>query len=83
MGDQQNPEPNAVIQAQALRALWDYMYPTRVVQPSCIMLPPTNAHNFEIKLSTINMLPKFTGSEDPYLFIREFEEVCVTLKISN
>ena len=29
------------------------------------------------------MLPKFGGSEDPYLFIREFEEVCATLKLQQ
>ena len=27
------------------------------------------------------MLPKFRGNEDPYLFIREFEEVCATLRL--
>ena len=83
MGDQQNPHPNVDIQAQGPRPLWDYMYPTRATQPSCIVLPPTNAHNFKIKPGTINMLPKFTGKEDPYLFIREFEEVCATLRIQQ
>ena len=29
------------------------------------------------------MLPKFWGSEDPYLFIREFEEVCATLRLQQ
>ena len=27
------------------------------------------------------MLPKFTGLEDAYIFIREFEEVCATMKL--
>ncbi|KAK1265662.1 hypothetical protein QJS04_geneDACA014972 [Acorus gramineus] len=59
------------------------MYPSRTTQPSCIVLPTTNANNFEIKPGMINMLPKFDGSEDPYLFIREFEEVCSTLKLQQ
>ena len=63
-----------------LRECWN---PTRNVQPSCITLPPTNAHHFEIKPGVINMLPKFSGTEDPYLFIREFEELCATLKLQQ
>ena len=33
----------------------------------------------------INTLPKFhgLGSEDAYFFIREFEEVCLMMKISH
>ena len=31
---------------------------------------------FELNLDYVDMLPKFTGFEDPYLLIREFEEVC-------
>ena len=83
MDDQQNFEPNAFTQAQVPRALRDYMYPTRAAQPSCIVLPPNNAHNFEIKPGTINMFPKFTSNDHPYLFIREFEEVCATLRIQQ
>ena len=29
------------------------------------------------------MLPKFSGTEDPYLFIREFEELCATLRLQQ
>ena len=29
------------------------------------------------------MLPKFGGNDDPYLFLREFEEVCATLKLQQ
>ena len=30
------------------------------------------------------MLPKFSGgTEDPYLFVREFEEVCATFKLQQ
>ena len=79
-----NPNPNLIINEdndpRPLRECWN---PTRNVQPYCIVLPPTNANHFEIKPGVINMLPKFSGTEDPYLFIREFEEVCVTLKLQQ
>jgi len=29
------------------------------------------------------MLPKFTGLEDAYLFLREFEEVCSLIHFPN
>jgi len=31
---------------------------------------------FELNLNYIGMLSKFTGVEDPFLFIRKFKEVC-------
>ena len=64
-----------------LLSLRDYCYPIGSVQPSCIRLPPTNANHFEIKPQIINMLPKFIGIEDAYIFIREFEEACDTMRI--
>ena len=60
------------------------MYPCQSSQPSCIVLPPTNANHFEIKPKVINMLPKLSGvTKDPYLFVYEFEEVCETLKLQQ
>ena len=29
------------------------------------------------------MLPKFTGIEDAYIFIRKFEEVCAIMKLQQ
>ena len=48
-------------------------------------LPATNGNNFELKPQFINTLPRFHGleSEDAYFFIREFEEVCVMMRISQ
>jgi len=42
-------------------------------------------HNFELKPQFISTLLKFHGleSEDAYFFIREFEEVCLMIKISH
>ena len=63
------------------QVLKDLCYPTGSTQPSCIRLPQTNATNFEIKPQIINMLSKFTEIEDANIFIREFEEVCDTMRI--
>ena len=42
-------------------------------------------NNYELKLQYIKMLPKFSGlkSDDAYMFISEFEEVCVMMKIQK
>jgi len=51
--------------------------------PSCIKLPEANGNNFELKPQFINTLLKFHGleSEDAYFFVREFEEVCLMMRI--
>jgi len=57
--------------------------PDRTSLPSCIKLPEANGNNFELKPQFINTLPKFHGleSEDAYFFVREFEEVCLMMRI--
>jgi len=47
--------------------------------PSCIVFPP-NAGAFHFKNGMIQLLPAYHGlkSEQPYLHIKEFEEVCAT-----
>ena len=61
----------------------DLCYPIGFVQPSCIRLPQTTSNNFEIKPQIISMLPKFTRIEDANIFMREFEEVCATMKLQH
>jgi len=63
--------------------LQDICYPTRNAIPSCIRLPEVNGANFELRPHFINMLPKFLGNEteDAYIFISEFEEVCIMIKM--
>ncbi|XP_026378387.1 uncharacterized protein LOC113272804 [Papaver somniferum] len=58
----------------------EYMYPTRASQPSCIILPADDGQ-FELKASTIHMLPVFRGAdaENPYHHVRDFEDICGTL----
>jgi len=57
----------------------------RTSLPSCIQLPSIGDNNFELKPQLINTLPKFhdLDSEDAYFFIREFEEVCLMMKIRH
>ncbi|XP_026396815.1 uncharacterized protein LOC113291504 [Papaver somniferum] len=66
------------------RSLKDYVYPTRASHPSCIVLPET-ASQFELKASKIYMLPVFRGVhvENPYHHVREFEEICGTLRFTQ
>ncbi|XP_077223488.1 uncharacterized protein LOC143880732 [Tasmannia lanceolata] len=67
------------------KSLRDRFYPARTAQPSCIRLPAVQGNNFELKSQFITMLPHFHGlpSEDAYLFLREFEEVCVLIKMQQ
>ena len=61
------------------RTLQDYLHPTRTATPSCIMFPP-NAPPIDFKPGMIALLPTFHGleNENPYVHIREFEEVVAT-----
>ena len=66
-------------------SLQDRFYPIRTTLPSYIQLSSVGEHNFELNPRFINTLPKFHGlqSEDAYFFIREFEEVCLMMKIPH
>jgi hypothetical protein len=67
-----------------VRTLRDHMNPTRTSAPTCIVSPP-NASHFNFKSDIIQLLPSFHGLdlENPYLHVREFEEVCNTYNDSN
>ena len=66
------------------RTMRDHIQPLRVSAPSCIVPPPDD---IIIKPYIVPLLPTFHGmeSENPYSYIREFEEVWNTFKedISN
>jgi len=64
-------------------SIQDKFYPIRTSLSSCIWLPEANSNNFELKPQFINTLPRFYGleSEDAYFFFREFEEVCLMMRI--
>ena len=71
MGDHEEDQP--------IKTLQDYLHPTRNSSPSCIMFP-ANQQNFDFKPEMIPLLPTFHGmdNENPYVHIREFEEVVAT-----
>ncbi|PON51806.1 hypothetical protein PanWU01x14_213760 [Parasponia andersonii] len=66
------------------RTLRDHMNPTRIGAPSCLVFPPDASH-FNFKPGIIQLLPTFHGldSENLYLHLREFEEVCNTYNDQN
>lgn len=66
------------------KTLRDYMNPTITGAPSCIVFPP-EASRFNFKPGIIQLLPTFHGleSENPYLHLRDFEEVCNTYTDQN
>ena len=63
-----------------IRTLRDYLQPTRISTPSCMVIPSTGG-TFDMKPGIIQLLPKFHGldSESPYLHLKEFDEICSTL----
>ena len=67
------------------RELKEYFTPTAYTSPSCIELPNVAAEHFEIKSSTIQMLPSFYGrtNEDPYNHLDEFLGICTTIKLQH
>jgi len=66
------------------RPLNDIFYPLTTTLPSCFNLLDLGPNvTFELRSYYIQMLPKFAGLEDAYLFLREFEEVCSMMHFPN
>ena len=59
------------------RTLRDILRPQRTTTNSCIC-PLEEANRFPVKPEMICLLPKYQGfdSENPYSYMREFEDVC-------
>ena len=59
------------------RTLREILQPQRTTTNSCIRLPE-DANQFLMKLEMIRLLPVYQGvdSENPYSFMRDFEDVC-------
>ena len=68
-----------------LRPLKEHYTPSEYASPSCIQLPTVQATHYEIKPSTINLLPSFYGlnNGDPYNHIDDFLVVYSTVRINN
>ena len=74
------PTPNEVATAADDNTQWGTTYmPKRTSSESAIVLP-TDAHKFNLKPGTVQLLPTFHGleKENPYNHLRLFEEVCST-----
>ena len=66
------------------RPLCEIFYPPMTALLSCFTLPDLGPNvTFELRPHYTQMLPKFTGLEDAYLFLREFEEVCSMMYFPN
>ena len=78
----ENFQPQQQI-AQQPMSLRELCYPTRRVQPSVILYPPIEGNNFELKSSFIQGVPKFTGSENAYEFLDDFQFYTSTLKMQQ
>ena len=77
---QNQNQPIAMGQPKSLK---DYFIANQYQPSSCIQLLQHQAIQYEIKSSTIQMLPSFYGNtnEDPYKHLDEFLEICSTVKI--
>ena len=63
----------------SMRTLREYMQPPLISTPSFLIFP-SNTNNFIVKPCMISLIPNFHGLdlENPYLHLKEFEEVCAT-----
>ncbi|CAN6447170.1 unnamed protein product [Victoria cruziana] len=67
------------------RLLREFFIPTEYDRGIGGMGPHIGAAHYEIKASTINMLPSFysLASEDPYRHLDEYLDICATVRISH
>jgi len=71
-------------QERTKKALNEIFYPQLLTSPSCLNLPTLGTNvNLKLEPHYIQMLPKFIGLEDAYLFLSEFEEVCNMIHFHN
>ena len=72
-------------QGELPKQMKEYFIPSYYKPSTCIHVPEVPAAQYEIKSSTIQMLPSFYGltNEDPYKHLDEFLEICSTVKIQN
>lgn len=79
-----NSEEMSEHEDQPTRTLQDYLHPTCTATPSYIMFL-ANTRQLDFKTGMIQLLPTFHGleNENPYVHIREFEEVVATFHSQN
>ncbi|CAL9019012.1 unnamed protein product, partial [Prunus brigantina] len=67
------------------KPLCEFSIPKVTDQPSCIVYPQLTVDRFELKSGMIHLLPTYYGNttEDPYMHIKQFFEICATIKIQG
>lgn len=77
--------PTVAAQNPQQRTFNELFAPFSSTSPSYIVLPENNVGQFDIRPATINMLPKFHGSEceEPYIHLNKFLTFCHTFKNQN
>ena len=73
MANNENEHVNA-----SIRTIREYLQPPCISTSSCFIFP-LNTNNFRVRPGMIPLIPNFHGLEleNPYLHLKEFEEVCV------
>ena len=77
--EEQQRQQGVYREPNAYRSMRDHIHPLRVSAPSCIIFP---AEDVVVRPYLVPLLPTFHGmeNENPYMHIRDFEEVCTTFK---
>jgi hypothetical protein len=80
-----NGEHRRTYELHFTTSLHELFAPTAVNTHSCIVLPPTNATNYDLKPHVIQMLPSFYGldHENPYSHVKKFRSITTTTKFQN
>ncbi|KAI5324178.1 hypothetical protein L3X38_033251 [Prunus dulcis] len=80
-----NVEGGGALVVQPRKALREFSIPKVTDQPSCIVYPQLTVDRFELKSGMIQLLPTYYGNttEDPYMHIKQFFEICDTIKIQG
>ncbi|XP_034217342.1 uncharacterized protein LOC117628907 [Prunus dulcis] len=80
-----NDEGGGALVVQPRKPLREFSIPKVTDQPSCIVYPQLTVDRFELKSGMIHLLPTYYGNttEDPYMHIKQFFEICATIKIQN
>ncbi|XP_034218971.1 LOW QUALITY PROTEIN: uncharacterized protein LOC117630344 [Prunus dulcis] len=80
-----NDEGGGALVVQPRKPLREFSIPKVTDQPSCIVYPQLTVDRFELKSGMIHLLPTYYGNttEDPYMHIKQFFEICATIKIQD
>ncbi|CAL2276883.1 unnamed protein product [Prunus armeniaca] len=78
-------EGGGALVVQPRKPLREFSIPKVTDQPLCIVYPQLTIDRFELKSGMIHLLPTYYGNttEDPYMHIKQFFEICATIKIQS